>query len=37
MLPNDKYRDMVGDIFFLLAFVFGIFVIICKIILIAVR
>lgn len=33
----DKYRRLVGDIFFMLAFVLGLFVIICKIIMIAVR
>jgi hypothetical protein len=37
MLPNDKYRDMFSDAFMMFAFALGMFVIICKIILIALR
>jgi len=33
----DKYRRLVSDIFFMLVFVLGLFVIICKMIMIAVR
>jgi len=33
----DKYRDMFADAFMMFAFVLGLFVIICKMIMVAVR
>ena len=37
MFPNNKFRNLISDIFFMLVFVLGLFVIICKMIMIAVR
>lgn len=37
MHPNDKYRSMFTDAFMMFAFVLGIFAIICKMIMVAVK
>ncbi len=35
MFKNDRFRDLIGDLFFVIVFVLGLFVIICKMIMVA--